>query len=529
MPKNDSKITIRHAKCPSCPSSDAYCEWEDGHGHCFSCGYHKGINTEFMEDVYTYEYIPHRGLSKRALEKYDIRTKIDNDGRPIADGFFYPNSCTKVRSLDKKEFQWIRPDGVEQVPADVFGRDKFDAGCHESIIITEGEYDAASLWQVLDVPVVSVRSSTSASADCIAVRSYLDSYKRVLLAFDADAAGKVACANVAKLFDYNKVYVLRFDRRKDANEYVVAGEADELRNIYANAKRYIPETVVAINDDIIEKILGDRPSVGVPYPLAGLNEKTHGIRTKESVLITAPPGVGKTELMQAIEYQLLKETNDNVASIFIELPKADHLRALASTHLQRPAFLPEHGVSEVAVVDAVKEARKSNDRLYLYSHFGSDDPDVIIDTIRFLVTCCSVRWVLLDHISMVVSGLRNERDERRTLDYICTRLEMLLKDLDFGLIFISHINDEGKTRGSRAIEQLCDIRIELDRDVKADSDIVNVLISKNRPPMTKSGPAGSYKFDTYKRRYIQVESPPLVPDGDYHGSRYPSYQEPFYS
>lgn len=525
MNQSSQKIVQRHQPCPNCPSSDAYCEWEDGHGYCFSCQFHKPKEKEFLEEIYTYEYIPHRGLNKRTLEKYDIKTKIDKDGRPIADGFFYPNACTKVRLLDKKDFTWIKPEGVNQVSPDVFGRDRFDAGCHESIIITEGEYDAATLFQVLDVPVVSVRSATSAASDCIAVRQWLDSFKKVLLAFDGDAAGRRGCADVAKLFDYNKVYVVRFDRHKDANAYLLAGEADELRNIYANARRFIPECVIAVNDEAIETILAERPSVGVPYPWAGLNEKLHGIRTRESVLVTAPPGVGKTEFMQAIEYQLLQETDYNVASIFIELPKADHLRSLASTHLQRPAFLPEHGVPEAAVVAAVKDARKHNDRLYMYSHFGSDDPDVIVDTIRFLVTCCSVRFVLLDHISMVVSGLRNERDERRVFDYLCTKLEVMLKDLDFGLIFVSHINDNGQTRGSRSMEQLCDIRIELSRDIKGESDIVNMLISKNRPPMTQSGPAGSYKFDKFKRRYFQVESPSIVPDGGSDG-RYQDHFKP---
>lgn len=498
-----NKITLLHQPCPKCPSSDAYCEYGDGHGYCYSCEYYKPPNEDALE--YTYEYVPHRGLNKRTLEHYDIKSKIDADGKPIADGFYYPSGCCKSRILSSKDFYWLKPEGLTEVPADLFGRDKFTAGGNEAIIITEGEYDAATCFQVLGIPAVSVRSASSAASDCALSRSFLGSFQKIYLGFDADGRGRAATAAVARLFDYNKILVLQWDRRKDANEYLLANEADEIRNIYANAKKYIPETVVAVNSSSIRKILAERPSVGVPYPFPTLNEKLFGIRTKESVLITAPSGVGKTEFMHAIEYQLLRETNDRVASIFIEEPKADHFRALASIHLGKPAFVPEHGVSESAVVEAVEDAVVVDDRLFLYSHFGSDDPDVILDTIRLLVTTFSVRYVLLDHISLVVSGLRNERDERRALDYICTRLEMMLKDLDFGLIFVSHINDLGQTRGSRAIEQLADVRIELSRNVKEGSDIVSFLVSKNRPPMTKAGPAGSYRFDMFKRKYTLAE------------------------
>lgn len=496
-----NEITSLHQPCPNCTSSDAYCEWQDGHGYCFSCHHYKPSKEAFLDEDYTYEYLPHRGLTKRVLEFYDIKTKVDKDGKPIADGFVYPNGQIKVRTLDKKDFFWK---GTSDVKPGLFGRNLFNSGGHDGVIITEGEYDAATAYQVLHTPSVSVRSSASAGADCAVDRSFLDSHKKIYLGFDADGPGRAARDSVARLFDYNKVYVLDFDRRKDANDYLQHNEADDLRNIFANAKKYLPETVVNIDLNAATKILSERPSIGVSYPLPRLNDMTYGIRRGESVLITAPPGVGKTELMHAIEYQLLQETDSNVGAIFLEEPKADHLRSLASTHLQRPAFVPEHGVSDEAVAAAALAACKKDGRLYLYSHFGSSDPDVLLDTIRFLVAVCHVDYILLDHINLVVSGIRGEDDERRALDYICTRLEMMVKELNFGLIFISHINDMGRTRGSRAMEQLCDVRLELDRDARSGSNIVEVTISKNRPPMGKTGSAGHYVFDSFTRRYKEV-------------------------
>jgi twinkle protein len=506
MLQKKSQVTEGRLPCPKCPSSDAYHVYDDGHGYCFSCQYFQPAEGDFLEeDLYTYEYLPHRGLTKKTLEFYDIRTKIDKNGKPIADGFTYPSNQIKVRTLDRKEFYWEKSSGEEVKPG-LFGRDKFNTGGHDYVILTEGEYDAASCYQVLKVPSVSIRSSSTGVADVNVDRSFIDAHERIYLAFDNDAPGRATREAVARLFDFNKVYVLEFDQFKDANEYLKAGKEDELRNIYANAKKYLPETVLAINKSSVAKILSETASVGVPYPFPKLNSMTYGMRRGESVLITAQEGVGKTELMHALEYQLLTGTQDNVGAIFLEEPRRDHLKTLASIHLERPCFVPEQGVSDHSIAKAVEEVCGVDDRLYLYSHFGSDDPDVLLDTIRFMVTACSCNWVLLDHLTMVVSGLQGDKDVTRALDYISTRLEMMVKELNFGLIFVSHVNDEGLTRGSRMISKVCDVRVDLTRNLKEDSNIINLRVSKNRPPMGKTGNAGDYSFDTFTRKYSEVSN-----------------------
>jgi hypothetical protein len=98
---------------------------------------------------------------------------------------------------------------------------------------------------------------------------------------------------------------------------------------------------------------------------------------------------------------------------------------------------------------------------------------------------------------MVVSGLGGD-NERRALDYLSTRLEMLVKELDFALVVVSHVNDDGLTRGSRNISKIADIRIDLTRDIKSSDPIIrrttNLMIAKNRF-CGRTGPAGQLLFD----------------------------------
>lgn len=500
-----SSKLLHHEQCPSCSAKGEDREgnnlgvYDDGHKYCFKEGlFFPADNVEGfinLSEDFTYEYISHRGLNTETLKFYDIKTKINSEGKPVSVGFRWPNDTYKVRSLDKKEFFWS-PDGSKCSQAGLFGRDKFSQGAHKYVTITEGEYDAASLHQVLRGPVVSVQSSGSAKRDCTVDYDWLNSFERIYLAFDNDTAGREATRNVAKLFDYNKLYVVRFSKRKDANDYLQAGEGDELKNIWWNSKKYLPESIVSSFAEF-EEILKEQKKAGVPYPFRTLNDMTYGIRTGEMVLLTAQEKVGKTSIMHAIEYQLLKETKDAVGAIFLEEPKRRHLEALAGLELRKPVHLPDHAVDDAVLLGAIKKLVGQDDRLHVYSHFGSDNPEILLDTIRFLVTARSCRYILFDHFTMAVSGLQGE-DERRALDYLATRLEMMVKELDFSLIAVSHVNDEGKTRGSRYLTKVADITIQAERDPLAhdliERNTIHLKIPYNRFA-ARSGPAGSLRLD----------------------------------
>lgn len=495
-----NEIKERHVPCEHCGSSDAKCIYEDGHSYCFSCKHYSSGDKDYINLDYTYEYLPWRGVTKETMAFYDVKTKIGSDGKPISLGFKYIDDSYKVRLLDTKEF-YTTPVGAAK--PGLFGMDKFSPGNHRYVTITEGELDALSLHQVLGGPVVSVHSSSSAARDVGQARSWLNEYERIYIAFDGDAPGREAATSVARLFDYDKIFLVKFDpRRKDANEYTRHGEHDELKKLWWNAKPYLPESVRSSFSDF-KTILAEQHQDGVPYPFPTLNKMTYGIRKGESVLVTAQEGVGKTELMHAIEYQLLRETNDNVAAIFLEEPQRRHLQALAGIHLQRPAHLPDSGCTDDEVYSAVERIVGRDDRLHLYTHFGSSDPEVLLDTIRFLVAGRACNYVLLDHVSMVISG-GSENDERRALDRFTTKLEMMLNELQFALIVVSHVNDLNQTRGTRWISKLAHVRIHATRDLDGGSNIVNLMIKDKNRFAGRTGPAGSYAFNPITRQYTEV-------------------------
>src|SRR5690606_28390104 len=248
----------------------------------------------------------------------------------------------------------------------------------------------------------------------------------------------------------------------------------------------------------------------VPYPFERLQAMTYGVRTGELVLMTAQEGSGKPEICRALEYHFRKTTDENIGIVHLEEGKARTVKGLVGYELKRPIHLPDFAIPKDEIKKTFRALTKKDERVHVYSHFGSDDPDVILSTIRFLAGSCNCKRIFLDHITMVVSGLAGD-DERRALDYISTRLAMMTEELDFTLFLISHVNDEGQTRGSRNISKVADLRVDLSRDIEAADETIRnttkLTVSKNRFA-GKTGPGGQLYFNP--ETYVLTE---VDPDG----------------
>lgn len=445
---------------------------------------------------------------------FGVKTMCSEIGEPLSIVFPYGTSGAKVRSLKSKSFVSTG----EMKDAGLFGKERFPAGSARSVTITEGELDALSVHQMLGRgnASVSVRSAGQALRDCQQDYDYLNSFERIYLCFDNDDPGQAALKEVAKLFDVNKVYAVNLGRFKDANEMLSGGQSEQFREVWRNSKRYLPKGIV--NDiDSIREILSKEDNQAVcEYPFKTLNHMSYGIRLGELVLITAQEKVGKTEVLRAIEYHVLKTTNHRIGIIHLEESEKRSVQGLVGYELGVPVHLPDSGLSvNDQLVTYAKLAGEDGSRVSFYTHFGSDDPDAILGIIRYLVGVLGCKFIFLDHISMLVSTMAGTDDERKALDRLSTRLAMLTRELNFTLFMISHVNDEGQTRGSRMPSKVCDMEIYISRDKEnADPEVRNtikVMVKNNRWGST-TGPGGILKFDpkTFKVAENEQEFEPTA-------------------
>lgn len=450
-----------------------------------------------MEKNVHYAHLPARGIREEVIKFYNILTKVQ-DGSPITWGFIYPNEAIKSRQISEKKFQTEGP----IAEAGLFGRDKFNAGSKKSVTIVEGEWDAPSVYQALNgnSACVSVQSSSSALRDCKRDFEWLNSFDKVVLAFDGDEPGQKAARQVAALFDFNKVYHVKLEKYKDANEFVEHKAEHELAEIWKNARKYTPDHIINTFQEIQESLKEAREETIGTYPHPTMQNALYGLHRGELIVFKGMEGIGKTEIFRAIEYHLLKSsTSLRIGMVHLEEDKSTTIKGISTYELGIPCNLPDAGVSETDVFNAYKKAVGNNeDRLYIYTMFGGDDPDDVLESIRFLVTKGGVDVVFLDHITMLVTGNEND-DERRKLDYISTKMKKMAKELRFCLVIISHVNDDGKTRGSRNITKVANTVIHMSRDLTSTDELTRntLVLTIEKARLTgRTGPGGRYFFDT---------------------------------
>jgi len=340
--------------------------FDDGNKYCNRCHYFvsaDGTLTRERDDDdmhLTFEQaqdlpvfgIPHKGIKEKACEHFGIRTEFSGQGDVAST--LYPHYTDgkldgyKTKTPDKKFSAVGSIRGGE-----LFGQSVSHTG-GKFVVITEGEDDAASVWQCLvdnsdmegwSPAVVSLtHGASSAVKDVAANLEFLNAFDRVIICFDEDEAGRAAVDAVCPLIG-GQVYVTKLTE-KDANDMLMAGKSDDLKwAVISQAKKYQPDGIID-GADTWERYKHSSNVQCIPYPYTKLTEMTYGFRPGSIVTITSGTGVGKTQFMRELKYHVFQATDWNVADIALEEDVGDSVSGLMSLHMGRRLHLPDVQVPE---------------------------------------------------------------------------------------------------------------------------------------------------------------------------------------
>lgn len=491
-----------HQPCPLCSSSDACSINDDGSAYCFSCStripnYESGgtvadFKTHRMNSINEIEgafvALNDRGISLATAKKYNVKSIVNREGKVIR--HFYPYcvasevTAYKVRE-EGKHFTWR---GNSQGTG-LFGESLFK-NSGKFITLVEGECDAMAAYEMLGSkwPVVSVKSGASGAVrDVKNSIEFLEKFDCVVINFDNDKQGLDSAKKVARLLTPGKAKILSLpDDFKDANDMLKASRGQSYVESWWNSKLYTPSGVLNISEKKNE--FNNREcKESVPYPWEGLNKKLHGLRRGELVTLTGGTGLGKSSVTRELEHWLITNTKDNVGIIALEEDWRRTVDGILSIEANARLYIDQvrdqHSEEELnAIFDRVY-AGKNKDRVWIHSHFGITDIDEIFSKLRFLIIGCSCKWVVVDHLHMLVSAM-SDGDERRAIDNIMTRLRSIVEETGAGLILVSHLrrvdgnrgHENGISvslshlRGSQSIAQLSDCVIALERDQQSEDE-----------------------------------------------------------
>jgi twinkle protein len=307
---------------------------------------------------------------------------------------------------------------------------------------------------------------------------------------------------------------------KDASEMLMNGKIKEFTNAWWSAESYTPAGIIK-GSDTWEYILRDKDVRTIDYPYAGLNRLTYGFREKELVTITSGAGMGKTSVVKELEAYILNTTDDNLAIIHLEESIERSVKGLMSIEVNLPIHIPQYE-RELSLEDKKIIWKKAvgDKNVYFYDHFGSMSEDSLLNVIRTYAKSYDCKWIVLDHLSIVVSDQDGSLDERKTIDAIMTKLRKIVQETGVGLFLISHLrrpqgraHEDGgqislaELRGSSSIAQLSDIVLGLERNQQAEDPILRnqttVRVLKNRFSGL-TGKACKLQYDSETGRLTEV-------------------------
>jgi len=434
-----------------------------------------------------YAPLTDRAISKDTALKYGVKVIYDAQGQIAQHRYPYhinnEQAGTKVRYIKDKHFKF---EGTMS-GSGLFGQQLFKEG-GKYLTIVEGECDAMAAYELLGSKwsVVSIKNGAQGAVRDIKDNiEYVESFDNIVICFDNDKQGKEAARKVASIIKPRKARIVTIPNGyKDANDMLRKNLHSEFTRAWWDAKVYTPSGIIRVSDKK-SSFLKREKKESVPYPWHGLNKKLIGLRQGELMTLTGGTGLGKSSVTRELEHWLINKTNDNVGIIALEEDWRRTVDGILSIEADARLYIDDirEGYEEGDLVRMFDKTFGS-DRVFIHAHFGTNDIEDIFSKLRYLIVGCDCRWVVVDHLHMLVSAT-TEGDERRAIDSIMTRLRSLVEETGAGIILVSHLRrvsgDKGHEngvsvslshlRGSNAIAQLSDCVIALERNQQAEDEL----------------------------------------------------------
>lgn len=515
--------------CPRCrengedKSGDNMEVYPDGHGFCFKCNHkvkrYGEVDEEDLEQkegstmkIEEASSLPIRGLSHKPIsrsicEKYGVRVEASPEGGIEKIYYPYCNNEGKVIAYKvkcpnrpkKERYYWV---GSPQ-EATLFGTNAVRKK-GQLLIVTEGEDDCLSAMQILhnnkmNYNVVSIPNGANEKGELDKnikkAVSFFSNYERIVLSFDMDGPGQETAKAMAYwLAPFCKVRVMSLPR-KDTGEMLLNSEGNIWLDCLKDSKEYKPDDVVSFSDISLETLKRPLP-VGYELPYPVLQKKLQGLRKAELSLVCAGSGVGKTTWLREVSYSLAEKHGLRIAHIFLE--EGVEKTALSYIAIDNNVPLPKLRIDPNIITEdqwsVSYQKFGSENRLFFTDHFGSLESSELISKMRYFVHHCEVDFIILDHISMVISG-QESSNERKDIDILMTNMAAFVNETKAGILAVVHLRraqsgsfTEGKEislsdlRGSGGLEQLSwnVIAIERNQQDPENKNESQLRLLKNR-------------------------------------------------
>lgn len=527
---------VGDSPCPSCrakgrdKSGNHLIHFKNGNKYCNRCGY-KEVGTSSSRDtgesmpsnvsVSDIEQLPFRDLVDRKIgvdtcRHFKVRSGLSEANGEVIEHYYPVHKNGTITGYKKRTLPKIFSSiGDSKGAVELFGQ-TVGPKSGKRLLITGGELDTLAAYQMLKerypqyIPaVVSLPKGENPSSVKDNV-DFINAFDEVIIYTDMDEIGRKVADDIAKLIG-PKAKIMKTSE-KDASDMLTKGKKTEFISAYYDAETRKPEGIIngkSVSLDDLKKV----SSVGYTTPYPKLDKMIGGLKKGELTTLTAGSGVGKSTLARELGYHLRATHDLVVGNIFLE----ERTEKTMQGYVALDNNVPLSRLRKNPELLSEQQWKSSYDKLLNekwigFKHFGSMASEDLMDKLRFLAYGEHCDFIILDHLSMVMSGQKSD-NERKDIDLIMTELAAFVNESQVGVIVVVHLsrnknkaafNEGGHVslndlRGSAALEQLSWNVIALERDQQSDSaqNISQIRVLKSREEgWTGVADICEYNFDT---------------------------------
>ncbi|RHY31422.1 hypothetical protein DYB32_003516, partial [Aphanomyces invadans] len=385
----------------------------------------------------------------------------------------------KVRAIDDKSKQRLVPKGGCW---GLFGWNTISNDA-DSIVLTEGEFDAMAVYQATGRPAISLPNGCRSLPP--AILPLLDRFSSIYLWMDSDLHGQESVEKFVTKLGAARTYVVRSPGVKDANDALLAKL--DLNAILDNAKLK-PHAQIATFEDlradvrpVLNEMMNPLRAHGVQSrSIPALNTYLKGFRSGELTVLTGPTGCGKTTLLSQLSLDWCAQGVSTLWGSF----------EIKNTRLVHKMLTQMAGRSLALNLDLFERTADEFEALPMYflRFFGSSDVDEVLDAMEYAVYAHDVQHVILDNVQFMMSGQGRGFDKFERQDAALDKFRKFATAKNVHVTLVIHPRKEQD-----------DVDLTLSSvfgTAKATQEADNVLIlQRNR---------GEVKLDVRKNRYFVV-------------------------
>lgn len=363
-----------------------------------------------------------RGLKDEVLRKYGVGSgafdifagsDVRKKERCITFPMYDDNGKVmrhKIRPVETKSGMRLLPKGGSW---GLFGLDTVPPNA-TSVVLTEGEFDAMSVYQCTGRPAVSVPNGANSLP--IGLLPYLERFNEIYLWMDEDEPGQTGAQTFANKLGVKRCRIVRglhVDGKpcKDANEGLLRGV--DLESLIQRAEVTQHSGLVKFQD-IRDLVLADLnniqdPNVIKSQSIPRLHELMKGFRPGEFTILSGPTGSGKTTLLSQLSLDYCVQGVPTLWGSF----EMDNAR-LAGKMLQQFHAVYSKGSKNDLVDDFDTWAdRFAELPCYFMRYHGSNPLEQIIEAMDFAHYMYDCRHVVLDNLQFMSYGQRGGFHQRQ--------------------------------------------------------------------------------------------------------------------